>query len=82
MANKINVEMKTHTRSESTMWLIGPTSDIIIGSKLPSTKQTLSTFFYHHWQNKDTIHRSAIYVAKEVMVFCQKQEFRPKRSSM
>ena len=69
MANKINVEMKKHTPSESTMWLIDPTSDIILGSKLPSTKQTLSRFFHHHWLNKDTIHRSAIYVAKKVMVF-------------
>ena len=41
MVNKINVEMKKHTRSESTMWLIGPTSNIVLGSKLPSTKQTL-----------------------------------------
>ena len=71
MANKINVEKK-HTRSESTMWLIGPTSDIILGSKLPSTKQTLSRFFLHQWQNKDTIHRSAFYFAKEVMIFWSK----------
>ena len=61
--------MKKYTLSESTMWLIGPTSDIILGSKLPLTKQTLSRLFHHHWQNKNTIHRSAIYVAKEVIVF-------------
>ena len=52
--------------------MIGPTSDIILGSKLPLTKQTLSRFFHHHWQDKDTIHRSAIYLAKEVMVFWSK----------
>ena len=72
MANTINVEKKKHTRSESTMWVIGPTLDIILGSKLPLKKQTLSRFFHHHWQNKDTIHRSAIYVAKEGMVFWSK----------
>ena len=54
MANKINVEMKKHTQSESTMWLIGPTLDIILGNKPPSTKQTLSRFCHHHWQNKET----------------------------
>ena len=34
-------------------------------------KQTLSKLFHHHWQNKDTIHSSAIFVAK-VMIFWAK----------
>ena len=46
--------------------------DIILGSELPSMKQTLSRFFHHHWQNKDKIHSSEIFVAKEVMVFWAK----------
>ena len=64
MANKINVQMKKQNWCESTMRLIGPTLDIILGSKLPSIKQALSRFFHFHWKNKDTIHSSAIFVAR------------------
>ena len=47
--------MKKQNQSKLTMSLIGPSLDIILGIKLSSIKQTLSSFLNHHWQNKDTI---------------------------
>ena len=60
------------TRSSTVMWLIGPTTDVILGSKLPSVKQALCRFFHQHSRNKDTIHSSAVCVSQEVISFWAK----------
>lgn len=53
------------------MWLIGPTAEVITGRRLPTNKQVLSCFFYHHISEKKTIHESAICAVNKVVSFWQ-----------
>jgi len=47
-------------------------SDGITGSKLPSHRQVLSFFFYHHISKKNTIKDSATTVVNELSIFWKK----------
>ena len=60
------------TRSATAMWLIGPTTDVMMGSRLPSVKQALCRLFHEHSRQKETIHGSAVRVSQEIMAFWAK----------
>lgn len=64
--------MATSTRKTSVIWLVGAEEARITGSKLPSNKQALSVFFYHHRTLLKTVHESAVLVVKEVVSFWNK----------
>lgn len=49
--------------------LIGLSSAQINAQKLPITRQVLQLFFYHHYQGKLTIRKSAVLTIREVQLF-------------
>jgi len=54
------------------IFLLGPTSEALSGSKLPSNSQILSTVFYHHQEMHKTIKESAVIVVREAISFWTK----------
>ena len=60
------------TRSKSALWLLGSEDTEITGTKLPSKRQVLCVLLHHHTALKKTIHRSAMAVIKEVLLFWNK----------
>lgn len=65
------MESSRVSRSDSNLWLIGPIAEFITGRRLPTNKQVLSCFFYHHISKKKTIHESAICAVNKVICFWQ-----------
>lgn len=65
-------ECKIKIRSKSAVWLIGFEEDKLNGSKLPSNRQVLSVFFYHHRSLKKPIHDSSRDVIREAVKFWDK----------
>ena len=59
-------------RRESYTFLIGYTSNQIVGSKLPSIRQALSVLFYNMREVHLNLHESSKLVIKEVSFFWQK----------
>jgi hypothetical protein len=39
-------------RGQSTFYLVGPVNPVILGSKLPSNRQALGLYLYHHFEQK------------------------------
>ena len=65
--------MAAATRSKASLWLLGTEETEITGTKLPSKKQVLCVFAYHHnTLKKKNIHESATTVIGEVHVFWDK----------
>jgi len=60
------------TRSKTAIWLVGFEESELIGSKLPSNRQILSVFFYHHKSLKKSIRESARTAIRQVSVFWDK----------
>ena len=56
-------------RSKKTVWLLGPEQPLLLGSKLPSNRQVLSVFFYHHKTLQMTIRESARAVVRQASDF-------------
>jgi hypothetical protein len=64
---------KPKTRSNTNIWLVGPTNDRIQqNSRLPTLRDTLSVFFYHHKEEKRTLKDSARLTVSEVCGFWKK----------
>lgn len=63
---------KKSLRKDSYTFLIGYTSNQIVGSKLPSIRQALSVLFYNMREVHLNLHESSKLVIKEVSVFWQK----------
>ena len=62
------------TRSKTEIWLIGFTSDEILGSKLPTTRQVLSLLFHlvRSTTPRTKVTDAALTVVKSVLNFWQK----------
>jgi len=71
-------------RKKTAIWLIGVEEDKLLGSKLPSNKQVLRCFFYHHKTMKQTVRDSARTVVREAAVFWNKASIpmRPKQHAV
>jgi len=63
---------KPTTRSNTEIYLIGFTNDVIHGSRLPSRKQTLQFFFYQLKANQKTVRESAHITIEHVAQFWNK----------
>jgi hypothetical protein len=76
--------MAEGTRSKTEIWLIGQEERQILGSKVPSIRQALSLFFYHHRTQEQTIRVSSTAVVKVVEKFWKKArpEVRQKQHSV
>jgi hypothetical protein len=64
--------MASGTRSKTDIWLVGSEETEITGSKLPSNRQVLTKFSYHHKTLKMTIRDSSAAVITAVKVFWAK----------
>lgn len=56
-------------RLREDIYLIGPDSDKIVGSKLPSNRQVLNVLFHYLCNVKINLHNSASLVIKEIELF-------------
>ena len=54
------------------IWFLGSQINKRIGSKLPSKREMLSVFFYHHITEKNTIRESATVVSDIILEFWNK----------
>ena len=63
--------VKPITRSENEVWLIGPTSDQLIGKKLPTSKQVLKLFFHLHKNEGNNVKESVKMTILQVLPFWQ-----------
>jgi hypothetical protein len=61
------VFLKSLVQKNRGIWLIGSTSEILTGNKLPSNRQTLGKYFNLHLDKNYTIQRSSILTAREVI---------------
>ena len=64
--------MAVVTRRNKAIYLIGSEESEIRGSRLPSIRQVLASFFYHHNTLKKTIRESSRAVIRVVAVFWSK----------
>ncbi|GBP54468.1 hypothetical protein EVAR_47337_1 [Eumeta japonica] len=55
------------TRNKTNVWLVGQTSDHLIQSKLPTTKEVLCLFFHYKIVKKQTNRNSANSAASDVI---------------
>lgn len=60
------------TRSATDIWLIGPVSELLVGKKLPTSRQVLSVFFHQHKVLKKTVRDSARFAVRLVLEFWNK----------
>ena len=66
--------MEASSRGTSALWLLGSEDTEITGTELLPKKQVLCVLLYHHKTLKKTVHRSAIAVIKEVLIFWNKAQ--------
>ena len=59
------------TRSQTEIWLIGPTLDQLTGKKLQSTKQVLKLFFHLHKNDGKNVKESVKLAILQVLPFWQ-----------
>ena len=60
---------KINLRDSSKIFLVGSVPNQIVGSKLPSIKQTLSALFYDMRVIKLNLHKSCKLLIKEIIIF-------------
>lgn len=63
---------KNSLRESKCIFLIGYSSNQIVGSKLPSNKQILSVLFFNMREVKLNLHQSATLVIQEAIIFWRK----------
>lgn len=67
-----NLAMASTRSKKEIYYLIGSVEEVITGSKLPSKKQVLQVFIYHHLQQKKTKKDAAKYTLVEVENFWER----------
>jgi len=65
--------LKIYLHDTNKIFLIGSVSNQIVGSKLPSIRQTLSVLFFHMRNVNFNLHESAKLVIREVVIFWKKE---------
>ena len=64
---------KRKARLQSDLWWIGPVRDTFVQTtRLPTIRETLSVFFYHHRENNKTLKDSARITVSEILTIWQK----------
>ena len=64
--------MASSTRSKTQVFLLGTAEETITGSKLPSSKQVLLHFCYHHLDKKKTVREAAAETLAAVTPFWER----------